>query len=46
MWDIELDLNASDTEDGDDEGGIDGRERKRPREGSGEFGAPAMLTDL
>lgn len=40
MWDIELDLNASDTDDED----VDGRERKRPREGSGEFGAPSMLT--
>ncbi|RPD65427.1 DNA repair protein rad10 [Lentinus tigrinus ALCF2SS1-7] len=40
MWDIELDLNVSDTDDGD----ADSRERKRLREGSGEFGAPSMLT--
>ena len=43
VWDIELDLNASETEDDDNEG-EDGRSRKRPREGSGEFGAPTMLT--
>ncbi|KAI0324078.1 DNA repair protein rad10 [Cubamyces sp. BRFM 1775] len=43
VWDIELDLNASETED-DDNQEEDGRSRKRPREGSGEFGAPTMLT--
>ncbi|KAI0674255.1 restriction endonuclease type II-like protein [Trametes maxima] len=41
VWDIELDLNASDVEDDTES---DARERKRPREGSGEFGAPTMLT--
>ncbi|KAI0646264.1 restriction endonuclease type II-like protein [Trametes meyenii] len=43
VWDIELDLNASDTE-GDTE--TEARERKKPREGSGElgFGVPAVLT--
>ncbi|KAI1798264.1 DNA repair protein rad10 [Ganoderma leucocontextum] len=44
-WDIELDLNASDVED-DDTRREDGRERKRPREGSAEFGTPTMLTGL
>ncbi|KAI0360729.1 hypothetical protein OH77DRAFT_1393388 [Trametes cingulata] len=43
VWDIELDLNATDVEEGAD-GDEDGRGRKRPREGSGEFGAPTMLT--
>ncbi|KAI0635116.1 restriction endonuclease type II-like protein [Trametes polyzona] len=49
-WDIELDLNASDAEEGagtdqvDGEGEKDGRGRKRPRQGSGEFGTPALLT--
>ena len=43
VWDIELDLNASDAED-DDNQRESGRERKRPREGSAEFGAPTMLT--
>ncbi|KAI0826670.1 restriction endonuclease type II-like protein [Trametes gibbosa] len=51
VWDIELDLNASDA-DADDTGAgtevemEDGRASKRPREGSGEFGAPTMLTGL
>ncbi|KAH9849412.1 restriction endonuclease type II-like protein [Lenzites betulinus] len=49
VWDIELDLNASD-EDAEDAGaatdGEDARASKRPREGSGEFGAPTMLTGL
>ncbi|RDX54443.1 hypothetical protein OH76DRAFT_1397741 [Lentinus brumalis] len=44
VWDMELDLNPTDTEDDVDERREDGRERKRPREGSGEFGAPSMLT--
>ncbi|KAH9896817.1 restriction endonuclease type II-like protein [Cubamyces lactineus] len=43
VWDIELDLNASETEDDGNEG-EDRRSTKRPREGSGEFGAPTMLT--
>ncbi|KAI0777637.1 restriction endonuclease type II-like protein [Trametes elegans] len=48
MWDIELDLNASDGEDngGDADNDVDdGREGKRPREGSGEFGAPTILSE-
>ncbi|EIW55763.1 DNA repair protein RAD10 [Trametes versicolor FP-101664 SS1] len=45
MWDIELDLNASEVEDEEVAAGEeDPRLRKRPREGSGEFGAPTMLT--
>ncbi|TBU23582.1 restriction endonuclease type II-like protein [Dichomitus squalens] len=43
VWDLELDLNSSDLEDGDI-GREDGRGRKRPREGSAEFGAPTILT--
>ena len=42
VWDIELDLNATDEEDE----GLGERERKRPREGSGDFGAPSMLMDV
>ncbi|KAI0701701.1 restriction endonuclease type II-like protein [Earliella scabrosa] len=45
VWDIELDLNDSGTEDEDGDYRMDGRERKRLKEGSGEFGAPSMLTD-
>ena len=44
VWDIELDLNASDAEDSDDTRREDEKGRKRPREDSAEFGAPAMLT--
>ncbi|KAI0746698.1 restriction endonuclease type II-like protein [Daedaleopsis nitida] len=45
VWDIELDLNTSDTDDDGDDAMTGGRERKRLREGSGEFGAPSMLAD-
>ena len=40
-WDIELDLNDTDEDDP-----MDGRDKKRPREGSGEFGLPSMLADV
>ncbi|KAI0371897.1 DNA repair protein rad10 [Pilatotrama ljubarskyi] len=43
VWDIELDVNTSDVDEVAD-GDEDGRNRKRPREGSGEFGAPTILT--
>ncbi|CDO74768.1 hypothetical protein BN946_scf185001.g16 [Trametes cinnabarina] len=44
VWDIELDLHASEVEEEIEEGESDSRGRKRPREGSGEFGEPSMLT--
>ncbi|KAI9063687.1 DNA repair protein rad10 [Trametes sanguinea] len=44
-WDIELDLNASEVEEEEVDGTEDeSRGRKRPREGSGEFGEPSILT--
>ncbi|OSD07971.1 hypothetical protein PYCCODRAFT_1449097 [Trametes coccinea BRFM310] len=43
-WDIELDLNASEVEEEPDGVEDESKGRKRPREGSGEFGEPSILT--
>ena len=45
VWDIELDLNGTDAE-GDAIEQDGGRERKRAREGSADFGAPSILTGM